>query len=165
MDTEDNDALRDAHHEAGHAVMAHLLGLEMLFASLEPAVDGGIVGVRLAEELDPNDADSDEARAWLLAKEAGYTAEVLLHGNAIGHMDDKPRWEQFADATTRDRGVTADHLIESTLAEAMVLLSEPANRRAVKALAHILLQRVKIDEPELSGLIRALLTESTAAQG
>jgi hypothetical protein len=154
-----------ARHEAGHVVVGHLLGLELIDADLEADREGGRGHTRFAHPgswFDPKPgAPTAEERAFvervLTTFMAGSAAEQRAGGadpQGAGYDLDESarRWAGYLASPERARSLLREHR-----ERAAALLERPEVWRAVEAVASALVARGRLDAADALALVRAEL--------
>jgi hypothetical protein len=127
---------RTAYHEAGHAVVALLLGLSLESASARPLwLDGRFYGGVVRFRDYPADVDS-----WCRMLLAGEAAEVLRFGGTTADscgrdLDQARRWAVWKGESDPDA------YLRQQAAEVRELLRQPVNWAAVRLLAKALMSQ------------------------
>lgn len=131
-----------AYHEAGHAVMALLMGRSVQKVSIIPSQNRlGAVTIQKGQVKQ----QQDRIEADMLILLAGMAAEGRMSGkyNLQGAAQDLRQVEKLAMARSGNAG-QASKLIRKTLDKTQHLLNEKSNWTAVKVIAAELLERESI---------------------
>jgi hypothetical protein len=145
---------RTAYHEAGHAVMGFLLKRRVLSVSIAAAEDGSRGRCNYAPtdpELlqvdgEPTARQRRTVERLIMCTLAGVLAEQLATGVDNAISKDWPKAQEHAQRVcASDR--EADAYVAWLRVRTEALLSQPAARAMVAAVAHALLS----DGPELTG--------------
>ncbi len=148
---------RIIHHEAGHFLVAHLLGIpvqsytlsawEALKAGL-PGLGGVVVNTELGQEAKAKtDAvSSRQLNQYCIISMAGIAAENQTYGNAQGGQDDKFRLKQLWQQIPPDTRATANPETQTrwALLQAQTLIEQ--QQPAYAALVTAMTQRESVED-------------------
>jgi hypothetical protein len=144
-----------AYHEAGHAVVAHALGFKLRAVLIRY---GELSGKTWCVSSEPNRADR------LVVLEAGGIAQALFDADTIDDpsgtragtlADDMVKVITLIEEMAPDDETEQRRLERAASERAEKILREPANWRAVEALASRLVQRGFVCGNDARGLIDA----------
>jgi hypothetical protein len=150
------DAVAVAHHEVGHVVAAYLVGARVAGATIIPrGVNVGANRVVFARSAAP--LSLEQTTITLLG---GLAAEAAFAGtpNWKGASHDLARAlssaeESLAVQPSKKRGAATEFLWNRWTAVSS-LLRKPANRRAVKTVATLLVSKGKLSGRQIEDLLR-----------
>jgi hypothetical protein len=151
-----------AYHEAGHAVCAHILGINFRSITIKPSEDSiGQVTCEpwrksfRADTIDRTD-ENEEVRRFIIFLGAGPKAESIFTGQEyVGNEDDYDLdlAADFAEYVTGDYASYVDKLWE----EARRIIGEPRAWRAVRELATYLLVHEEVCHDRATEIIQGAL--------
>ena len=143
-----DDRYHTAIHEAGHAVALARFGRDQGGVSIRP--DNGTLGRAAGEGLN-NIWSEEDARHIAVVDAAGYAA-LIVHG-----LDEDAAmagaWEDFENVEAIIRDWLPESTVEQWKAQAVELMRDPTNVRAVGRVAEELISRGVIDAQHLPVLI------------
>lgn len=140
-DDHDSDRTRTAYHEAGHAVMALLLGRNVHRVSIIPKRTR-LGNCELRKDVARIARDSLEADVLVLL--AGMVAESFLTGHYDPRSADSDLRNVERLARMRTDGASSERQIRRWLEKTEHLLQTPPHREVIQILATQLLDRDKI---------------------
>jgi len=136
-------------HEAGHAVANHRRKIDQEKVSIKPDPSKDLLGRSVSAGVD-HVYSEDDARSMALAYLAGYAA-LIAHGYSEdealnGADDDYEKTVQLIETWKLDR-------LETLKREAIELMSQAENAKAVRLLADRLLENEEIYSDEIEIII------------
>ena len=158
----DGKRRRTAVHEAGHAVMACLMGLRFSAVTLEESQEHGLLGCLIWDEGQPLTApihfDLSEHEPYVLTLAAGYVAECEVFGqleerDVVGALHDMGQIASIAaEVIPRDGDAMAYVRDISDRVSAALQLQ----RATLDAVTEQLLQRTRLTYAEVSRIVQRL---------
>lgn len=177
FDIPENEKLRTAYHESGHALVALLTpkAKKLRKITIVPRI-GGALGLTYCADDDFSSMDRESIEAEIKMLLGGYAAETIYFGShSAGVSDDLVKAtahakqmvstfgmselgllvhkEDNSDATKKQIEVIANKILETQLAEVIALLQEPKHKKMLDALAHKLLEVKTITIEEVNLLL------------
>lgn len=132
-------------HEAGHALIAHKLGFEVIFATILKANDEGVNSLNLPDEYQNTRTNILSCLAILLG---GRAAETVKNHVQLGSQDDLQKVKKTISHMMEHEGMGACILGSNCVSDAVEL--------ANSLMKHVI-DMIKENEYELDNLINALV--------
>lgn len=160
IDRPDEDLLRTAIHEAGHAVVAARKGFEIGGASIVPDHERGTWGHALIKPHEDYDSES-KAAEHIMVLAGGYAALI-----ALGYDHDIAVSGTGGDFEEAEEIITGWGLpsLEYWLTKTVYFISCDENRRAVGRLSDYLFKMKEIDWESIVVLLEVSDGETTEAE-
>jgi ATP-dependent Zn protease len=138
-----------AFHEAGHAIVAHLLGYRVIRIQLDPKPRVDIPELEL-DVANFNDAERDDRRKRLVVRYAGHVSQFYFSGvkDEVNSRADF-KCNEWNATLLADDGDAAQELLDKSMQDAQQLLKVSHHWKAVQELARELVKRRNIEGEEL----------------
>lgn len=187
FDIPENEKLRVAYHESGHALVSLLTpkAKKLRKITIVPRI-GGALGVTYCADDDFSSMDRESIETDIKMLLGGYAAETIYCGShSAGVSDDLVKAtahakqmvskfgmselgllvykEDDSDATKKQIELIANKILETQLAEVIALLQEPKHKKMLDALAHKLLEVKTITIEEVNLLLDLNPSKNAAA--
>jgi len=150
MCTSNNDSVEVAYHEAGHMVVAYVLGGDLISVSMSPR--------QSIYTLNNSDC-MGKATAFMAGGEAEELVPNYVPRDILARTNDD--WEK-AKKVAEESGLTGNEeigdFIEEAINRAQAIISQ--KRSAVEALSRELINRNKLRGPEVIALIKPHITDT-----
>lgn len=150
-----------AYHEAGHAVMAYVLGRPFRRVSITTDEDslGHVLYRKWDKRFDPNTTDPERARLKIeraiMTAFAGHEAEFLFTGrrNHVGSRTDTEAGGRLATYIIDDWEIELPAFLKWLRIRTRNILNSPQHWRAVEDLAVALLEKEEMSVSEAQSVI------------